>query len=96
MRRLRLHSSVEVEILSRCRRGTIPTDEGGAAGQVTVYRPDAVPLQVVAVLHGKRDLAEGMKGRSVGATSGQVKFSPNRNFRRRLGFYSIVPFTQAG
>jgi hypothetical protein len=25
---------------------------------VIVYRPDTVPLQVVAVLHGKRDLKE--------------------------------------
>jgi plasmid stabilization system protein ParE len=32
---------------------------------VIVYRPDAVPLQVVAVLHGKRDLTEVMKRRSV-------------------------------
>ena len=32
---------------------------------VIVYRPDTVPLQVVAVLHGKRDLKEAMKGRSV-------------------------------
>lgn len=32
---------------------------------VIVYRPDTFPLQVVAVLHGKRDLKEAMEGRSV-------------------------------
>jgi plasmid stabilization system protein ParE len=31
---------------------------------VIVYRPETVPLQVVAVLHGKRDLKEAMKRRS--------------------------------
>jgi plasmid stabilization system protein ParE len=30
---------------------------------VIVYRPDAVPLQVVAVLHGKRDLKELLERR---------------------------------
>jgi plasmid stabilization system protein ParE len=31
---------------------------------VIVYRPEMVPLQVVAVLHGKRDLKEVLKARS--------------------------------
>jgi plasmid stabilization system protein ParE len=31
---------------------------------VIVYRPDTVPLQVVAVLHGKRDLKSVMEERS--------------------------------
>ena len=31
---------------------------------VIVYRPDTAPLQVVAVLHGKRDLKKVLKGRS--------------------------------
>jgi antitoxin ParD1/3/4 len=31
---------------------------------VIVYRPDTAPLQVVAVLHGKRDLKEVLEGRS--------------------------------
>ena len=31
---------------------------------VIVYRPETVPLQVVAVLHGKRDLKELLKERS--------------------------------
>ena len=31
---------------------------------VIVYRPDTVPLQVVAVLHGKRDLIKTMEARS--------------------------------
>jgi plasmid stabilization system protein ParE len=31
---------------------------------VIVYRPETDPLQVVAVLHGKRDLKEALKGRS--------------------------------
>ena len=31
---------------------------------VIVYRPETVPLQVVAVLHGKRDLKEVLEGRS--------------------------------
>jgi plasmid stabilization system protein ParE len=31
---------------------------------VIVYRPEAVPLQVVAVLHGKRELKEVMERRS--------------------------------
>jgi plasmid stabilization system protein ParE len=31
---------------------------------VIVYRPEPVPLQVVAVLHGKRDLKEVLKRRS--------------------------------
>ncbi len=31
---------------------------------VIVYRPEAVPLQVVAVLHGKRDLKEVLESRS--------------------------------
>ena len=31
---------------------------------VIVYRPDTAPLQVVAVLHGKRDLKKIMEGRS--------------------------------
>ena len=30
---------------------------------VIVYRPETVPLQVVAVLHGKRDLKEVLAGR---------------------------------
>jgi plasmid stabilization system protein ParE len=30
---------------------------------VIVYRPDTAPLQVVAVLHGKRDLKKTMEGR---------------------------------
>lgn len=28
---------------------------------VIVYRPETVPLQVIAVLHGKRDLREALK-----------------------------------
>ena len=31
---------------------------------VIVYRPDTAPLQVVAVLHGKRDVKKVLKGRS--------------------------------
>jgi len=31
---------------------------------VIVYRPETVPLQVVAVLHGRRDLKEVLEGRS--------------------------------
>ena len=31
---------------------------------VIVYRPETVPLQVVAVLHGKRDLKEAIRRRS--------------------------------
>ena len=31
---------------------------------VIVYRPDSAPLQVVAVLHGKRDLKKVLEGRS--------------------------------
>jgi plasmid stabilization system protein ParE len=31
---------------------------------VIVYRPDTAPLQIVAVLHGKRDLKKSMEGRS--------------------------------
>jgi hypothetical protein len=31
---------------------------------VIVYRPETVPLQVVAILHAKRDLKEVMKKRS--------------------------------
>jgi plasmid stabilization system protein ParE len=31
---------------------------------VIVYRPDTAPLQVVAVLHGKRDLKEVLERRS--------------------------------
>ena len=31
---------------------------------VIVYRPETVPLQVIAVLHGKRDLKEVLKSRS--------------------------------
>ncbi len=31
---------------------------------VIVYRPDADPLQVIAVLHGKRELKEILEGRS--------------------------------
>jgi plasmid stabilization system protein ParE len=31
---------------------------------VIVYRPETTPLQVVAVLHGKRDLRELVEGRS--------------------------------
>jgi len=30
---------------------------------VIVYRPDSSPLQVVAVLHGKRDLKKALEGR---------------------------------
>jgi antitoxin ParD1/3/4 len=30
---------------------------------VIVYRPDSDPLQVVAVLHGKRDLKKALEGR---------------------------------
>jgi len=30
---------------------------------VIVYRPETIPLQVVAVLHGKRDLREGLESR---------------------------------
>ena len=30
---------------------------------VIVYRPETAPLQVIAVLHGKRDLKEILKGR---------------------------------
>jgi hypothetical protein len=32
---------------------------------VIVYRPETVPLQVVAVLHGKRDLKEVLQKRSL-------------------------------
>ena len=32
---------------------------------VIVYRPETVPLQVVAVLHGKRDLKTALEGRPV-------------------------------
>jgi plasmid stabilization system protein ParE len=32
---------------------------------VIVYRPKTVPLQVVAVLHGKRDLKEALDKRPV-------------------------------
>ncbi|MGA2717027.1 MAG: type II toxin-antitoxin system RelE/ParE family toxin [Bryobacteraceae bacterium] len=31
---------------------------------VIVYRPETSPLQVIAVLHGKRDLKEALQGRS--------------------------------
>jgi len=31
---------------------------------VIVYRPETVPLQVVAVLHGKRNLKQALKSRS--------------------------------
>jgi plasmid stabilization system protein ParE len=31
---------------------------------VIVYRPDKAPLQVVAVLHGKRDMKEILESRS--------------------------------
>jgi antitoxin ParD1/3/4 len=31
---------------------------------VIVYRPEASPLQVIAVLHGKRDLKRVLEGRS--------------------------------
>jgi plasmid stabilization system protein ParE len=31
---------------------------------VIVYRPDTAPLQVIAVLHGKRDLKKALEGRS--------------------------------
>ncbi|HWZ45869.1 MAG TPA: type II toxin-antitoxin system RelE/ParE family toxin [Candidatus Saccharimonadales bacterium] len=31
---------------------------------VIVYRPEPVPLQVVAVLHGKRNLKKALEGRS--------------------------------
>jgi plasmid stabilization system protein ParE len=31
---------------------------------VIVYRPDTIPLQVVAILHGKRDLEEVLEKRS--------------------------------
>jgi plasmid stabilization system protein ParE len=30
---------------------------------VIVYRPETVPLQVIAILHGKRDLKEVLEGR---------------------------------
>ena len=30
---------------------------------VIVYRPETVPLQVIAILHGKRDLEEVLEGR---------------------------------
>jgi plasmid stabilization system protein ParE len=33
------------------------------ASYVIVYRPDTAPLQVVAVLHGKRDLKKALEGR---------------------------------
>jgi plasmid stabilization system protein ParE len=32
---------------------------------VIVYRPETAPLQVIAVLHGKRDLKDVLEGRSV-------------------------------
>lgn len=32
-------------------------------GYVIVYRPETVPLQIIAVLHGKRDLKEVLAGR---------------------------------
>jgi antitoxin ParD1/3/4 len=32
---------------------------------VVVYRPDSTPLEVVAILHGKRDLKAVLKGRSL-------------------------------
>jgi hypothetical protein len=31
---------------------------------VIVYRPETVPLQVIAVVHGKRDLRDVLEGRS--------------------------------
>jgi antitoxin ParD1/3/4 len=31
---------------------------------VIVYRPETVPLQVIAVLHGKRELKQVLEGRS--------------------------------
>ncbi|HEX4137868.1 MAG TPA: type II toxin-antitoxin system RelE/ParE family toxin [Bryobacteraceae bacterium] len=31
---------------------------------VIVYRPDSAPLQVIAVLHGRRDLKKVLEGRS--------------------------------
>lgn len=31
---------------------------------VIVYRPETVPLQIIAVLHGKRDLKEALRKRS--------------------------------
>ena len=31
---------------------------------VIIYRPETVPLQVIAVLHGKRDLKEVLERRS--------------------------------
>jgi plasmid stabilization system protein ParE len=31
---------------------------------VIVYRPETIPLQVVAILHGKRNLKEVLEGRS--------------------------------
>ena len=31
---------------------------------VIVYRPETAPLQVIAVLHGKRDLKQVLEGRS--------------------------------
>jgi plasmid stabilization system protein ParE len=34
------------------------------ANYVIVYRPDTVPLEIVAVLHGQRDLKEMLKQRS--------------------------------
>jgi plasmid stabilization system protein ParE len=32
---------------------------------VIVYRPETAPIQVIAVLHGKRDLKEALQSRSV-------------------------------
>jgi antitoxin ParD1/3/4 len=32
---------------------------------VIVYRPESVPLQVIAVVHGKRDLKEVMERRTI-------------------------------
>jgi plasmid stabilization system protein ParE len=34
------------------------------SNSVIVHRPDTAPLQVVAVLHGKRDLKRVLEGRS--------------------------------
>jgi plasmid stabilization system protein ParE len=30
---------------------------------VVIYRPETVPLQVIAILHGKRDLKQTLEGR---------------------------------
>jgi plasmid stabilization system protein ParE len=63
---------VEREILATCHRLAKHPRMGTKRQDLTplpvrfwiVYRPETVPLQVVAVLHGKRDLKEVLESRS--------------------------------